>query len=51
VPYEEAYEAGVEDMRRRVPDISKIRQYVDWKPDSSLDKILLDVVRDFAGSS
>ena len=24
VPYEEAYEAGFEDMRRRIPDTSKI---------------------------
>ena len=26
IPYDEAYEAGFEDMPRRVPDISKIRR-------------------------
>ncbi|MBN1976913.1 MAG: GDP-mannose 4,6-dehydratase [Anaerolineae bacterium] len=44
VPYEEAYEAGFEDMRRRVPDTSKIRQYVGWEPERSLDEILTDVI-------
>lgn len=44
VPYEEAYEAGFEDMRRRVPDISKIRRCVGWEPDGSLEAILSDVV-------
>jgi UDP-glucose 4-epimerase len=44
VPYEEAYEAGFEDMQRRVPDISKIREYVGWKPGRPLGAILSDVV-------
>ena len=32
VPYEEAYEQGFEDMRRRVPDIAKIEAAIGWKP-------------------
>ena len=44
VPYDEAYEAGFEDMQRRVPDISKIRELVGWEPSRSLDDILQDVV-------
>lgn len=45
VPYAEAYEAGFEDMRRRVPDITKIHRYVGWAPTKSLDDILADVLR------
>ena len=43
VPYDEAYETGFEDMRRRVPDISKIRERLGWEPRHSLDGILADV--------
>jgi UDP-glucose 4-epimerase len=46
VPYDEAYEPGFEDMRRRVPDISRIREALGWKPSRGLDEILGDVVRD-----
>lgn len=45
VPYEQAYAAGFEDMRRRVPAISKIHRYIGWEPDRSLDEILQDVIR------
>jgi nucleoside-diphosphate-sugar epimerase len=44
VPYEEAYEAGFEDMRRRVPDISKIHALLGWRPTRTLDQILEDVI-------
>jgi UDP-glucose 4-epimerase len=44
VPYDEAYEAGFEDMPRRVPDISKIRDWLGWEPSRSLEEILTDVV-------
>lgn len=44
VPYEEAYGEGFEDMRRRVPDISKIERVLDWRPTASLDQILDDVI-------
>ena len=43
VPYDEAYEAGFEDMHRRVPDIGKIRERLGWEPQHSLDQILADV--------
>jgi UDP-glucose 4-epimerase len=51
VPYEQAYEAGFEDMQRRVPDISKIQRHVGWKPSRSLDDTLKDVISHLAGSS
>jgi len=30
IPYEQAYEGGFEDPRRRVPDVSKIRALIDF---------------------
>ena len=44
VPYDEAYEAGFEDMRRRVPDITKIRSLIGWEPRVDLDGILDSVI-------
>jgi UDP-glucose 4-epimerase len=44
VPYEQAYEAGFEDMPRRVPDIAKIERTIGWTPTHTLDEILTDVV-------
>lgn len=49
IPYEEAYEAGFEDMRRRVPDTTKVRDLLGFAPDSKLDDILLDVIAYFRG--
>lgn len=40
IPYDEAYEAGFEDVERRVPDITKISQLTGWAPKLSLDEIL-----------
>jgi UDP-glucose 4-epimerase len=44
VPYDVAYEAGFEDMPRRVPDISKIRDLVGYQPTVELDEILSRVI-------
>ena len=40
VPYDEAYEAGFEDMPRRVPDLTKIQRIVGYAPTVGLDEIL-----------
>ena len=40
VPYDEAYEAGFEDMQRRLPDLSKIRQLIGYEPTLDLPEIL-----------
>jgi UDP-glucose 4-epimerase len=50
VPYDEAYEAGFEDMPRRVPDISKIQALIGYKPKLALDAILQRVVDHMAGA-
>jgi UDP-glucose 4-epimerase len=44
VPYDEAYEEGFEDMRRRVPDVTKIERLLDWRPARNLERILADVI-------
>ena len=44
VPYDEAYAAGYEDMRRRVPNTAKIRELVGWKATYSLDEIIQSVI-------
>jgi UDP-glucose 4-epimerase len=40
IPYDQAYNKGFEDMRRRVPSIDKMYQLLGWRPTKSLDEIL-----------
>lgn len=40
VPYEEAYESGFEDMRRRCPDNSKITKLLGYYPSISLNELI-----------
>jgi UDP-glucose 4-epimerase len=47
IPYDQAYEAGFEDMPRRVPDISRIRSLVGYEPTVQLDEILRRVIEHF----
>lgn len=44
LPYGQAYAAGFEDLRKRVPDISKIADEIGWKPTHLLAKILDDMI-------
>ena len=44
IPYDEAYEAGFEDMPRRVPDISKVHGLVGYQPRLGLDDIIRTVI-------
>jgi UDP-glucose 4-epimerase len=41
--YSDAYPAGFEDMQRRVPDITKAKTALHWKPTRNLDQIISDV--------
>jgi UDP-glucose 4-epimerase len=43
IAYENAYPQGFEDMQRRVPDISKIKQVLGWSPEINLDQIIKDI--------
>jgi UDP-glucose 4-epimerase len=46
IPYESAYAEGFEDMRRRVPDTTKLHDLTGWEPRRSLDDILADAIAD-----
>ncbi|MBQ6352528.1 MAG: GDP-mannose 4,6-dehydratase, partial [Lentisphaeria bacterium] len=49
VPYDIAYAAGFEDMRRRKPNTSKIAALTGWRPKHDLDGIIDDVAADLRG--
>ncbi len=42
-PYSDAYPAGFEDIQRRVPDISKVRNVIGWVPSKDLTQIISDI--------
>jgi UDP-glucose 4-epimerase len=44
VPYTTAYAAGFEDIQCRVPDLTRIRQTIDYRPRFRLDNIVREVV-------
>jgi UDP-glucose 4-epimerase len=44
IPYDEAYEAGFEDMPRRLPDLTKIRRLIGYEPKVALDEIIERVI-------
>jgi UDP-glucose 4-epimerase len=44
IPYEEAYGEGFDDMRRRVPDLTRAQQLIGFRPTRGLDEILRDVI-------
>lgn len=46
ISYADAYDAGFEDMRRRVPDTTKVRELTGWAPSSTLDDILEAAIAD-----
>ena len=50
IPYEKAYAPGFEDMQRRVPDISKIKQELNWAPKKNLSQIITDVAQHISNS-
>ncbi len=49
IPYGEAYEEGFEDMPRRVPDTTKVRELVQFRAETSLDAILREVIAYYSG--
>ncbi|MBI2186668.1 MAG: GDP-mannose 4,6-dehydratase [Acidobacteria bacterium] len=50
IPYDQAYEAGFEDMPRRLPDLSKLRTLIGYEPKVALDEIICRVVEYFRNS-
>ena len=47
ISYSDAYPAGFEDMQRRVPDITKIKNTIGWQPTHTLDSIIDSVAASF----
>jgi UDP-glucose 4-epimerase len=43
IPYAEAYDEGFEDMYRRIPDTTRVRELAGWTPSRGLDEIIKDV--------
>ncbi len=50
IPYEKAYAPGFEDMQRRVPDLSKIKEAIKWQPQRDLTQIISDVASHITNS-
>ncbi len=44
IPYDEAYEAGFEDFRRRVPSIERVHALIGWRPAISLDETIDQII-------
>jgi UDP-glucose 4-epimerase len=46
IPYDQVFDSGFEDMRRRKPDIKKIHSVTGWEPTIQLDQTL-DEIADY----
>ena len=50
IPYDQAYGEGFDDMRRRVPDLSKVHNLIGYQPKRDLNQIIRDVVESQKGT-
>ena len=44
IPFEEAYGAGFEDLRRRVPDTRRVERLLGWRPRRALEDTLSTII-------
>jgi len=44
IPYEQAYDEGFEDMKRRLPDLTKIQNLIGYKPSLDLPEMLERII-------
>jgi UDP-glucose 4-epimerase len=51
IPYEQAYEAGFEDMPRRIPSLEKINKWIGYSPKTSLNEIIEEVAAHLRGAA
>jgi UDP-glucose 4-epimerase len=49
IPYDRAYEEGFEDLRRRVPDLTRIRRLIGYRPRIGIEAIVDSVIADRRG--
>jgi UDP-glucose 4-epimerase len=47
ITYKDAYGEGFEDMQRRVPDLSKIKNCIGYSPKVNLEQLLLKIIEKF----
>ena len=47
IPYDDAFEAGFEDMHQRMPDISKLEKIIGFEPRKSLDETIMEIIEYF----
>jgi UDP-glucose 4-epimerase len=45
VPYDEAYGEGFEDVRRRVPDLTRLERAIAFRPQYRLEDAIAEIVR------
>lgn len=50
IPYDAAYSAGFEDLRRRVPDLSRIRAAIGFAPTITLEQTIRDIAADMSAT-
>jgi len=50
IPYDQAYADGFEDMRRRIPDLTKLRRFTGHVPGNGIREILRDVIESMRAS-
>lgn len=43
IPYDTAYAAGFEDLRKRIPDLKRIREAIGFAPRITLDQTIRDI--------
>ena len=48
VPYEKTYGKGFEDMRRRTPNIARLKELIQYQPAHNVNEILHEVINYFA---
>jgi UDP-glucose 4-epimerase len=44
VPYDEAYDEGFEELGRRQPDTTAVRELTGWNPTRTVDDAIDDVI-------
>jgi UDP-glucose 4-epimerase len=44
VPYDKAFEKGFEDMRKRVPDVTRVKALIGFQPKIKLEESLKDII-------
>lgn len=51
IPYDQAYSAGFEDLRKREPDLRRIREAIGFAPRYALEETIRDIARSMGGAA